>query len=138
MQANRHIIPLTRVERKSDSFLNLLERMKTLNSEKEREQKPHHKSILVKTMTDNWQNDNLVSTDILMNMTDIKNGKKDSLIKTKDEQNNLKTLKTTLTKKKESSAIEIIQKKLDIMDEDKKKGMIRKCIVKEMIEKTER
>ena len=89
-------------------------------------------------MTDNWQNDNLVSTDILMNMTDIKNGKKDSIIKTKDEQNNLKTLKTTLTKKKESSAIEIIQKKLDIMDEDKEKGMIRKCIVKEMIEKTER
>ena len=89
-------------------------------------------------MTDNWQNDNLVSTDILMNMTDIKNGKKDSLIKTKDEQNNLKTLKTTLTEKKESSAIEIIQKKLDIMDEDKKKGMIRKCIVKKMIEKTER
>ena len=74
MQANRHIIPLTRVERKSDSFLNLLERMKTLNSEKEREQKPHHKSTLVKTMTDNWHNrqeDNLVSIDITMNMTDI-------------------------------------------------------------------
>ena len=92
-------------------------------------------------MIDNWhnkQNDNLESTEISMNMTDIKNDKKDSLIKTKDEQNNLKTLKTTLTERKESSVIEIIQKKLDIMDEDKEKGMIRKGIVKEILEKNER
>ena len=36
----------TKVERKSDSFLDLLERMKTLNSEleKEREFEPHHRS----------------------------------------------------------------------------------------------
>jgi len=39
-------------------------------------------------MIDNWhnrQNDNLVSTDISMNMTDIKNSKKDNLIETSDE-----------------------------------------------------
>ena len=89
-----------------------------------------------------------------MNMTDIKNSKKDSLIETSDEQNNLKTLKTTLTEKKESSPIEIMQKENDIerqKSNNKKddlimerithiedKGMIRKCIVKEMLEKIER
>ena len=42
-------------------------------------------------------------------------------------------------KGKSSSAIEIIQKKnLDIIDKDREKGMIRKCIVKEMLEKIER
>ena len=49
-------ITYTRVERKSDSFLNLLERMKALNSplEKERQFEPHHRSPLAKTMIDNW------------------------------------------------------------------------------------
>ena len=54
-------------------------------------------------MIDNWHNrqkDNSVSTDISMNMTDIKNSKKDSLIETSDEQNNLKTLKTTNRKER--------------------------------------
>ena len=94
------------------------------------------------------------STEISMNMTDIKNSKKYSLIETSDEQNNLKTLKTTLTEKKESSPIEIMQKEDDIerqKSNNKKddlimerithiedKGMIRKCIVKEMLEKIER
>ena len=42
-------------------------------------------------------------------------------------------------KGKSSSAIEIIQKKnLDIIDKDREKGMKRKCIVKEMLEKIER
>ena len=66
----------TEVERKNDSFLDLLERMKTLNSEleKEREFEPHHISLSVKTVIDNWQNrqkNNLVSTDISIHMTDI-------------------------------------------------------------------
>ena len=71
--------------------MDLLERMKPLNSplEKERQFKPHHKSPLVKTMTDNWHNrqkDNSISTNISMNMTDIKNSKKDSLIETSDDR----------------------------------------------------
>ena len=73
--AERSIIN-TRVERKSDSFLDLLERMKALNSKKEREFEPHHRSPLVQTMTDNWHNrqmDSLVSTDRLTNMTCRKN-----------------------------------------------------------------
>ena len=67
-------------------------------------------------MIDNWhnrQNDNLESTEISMNMTDIKNSKKDSLIETSDEQNKLKILKTTLIEKKKSSPIEIMQEEDD-------------------------
>ena len=46
---------------------------------------------------------------------------------------------TQKDKGKNPNAIEIIQKKnLDIIDEDKEKGMIRKGIVKEMLEKIER
>ena len=42
-------------------------------------------------------------------------------------------------KGKNPSAIEIIQKKnLDIIDKDKEKGMIRKGILKKMLEKIER
>ena len=42
-------------------------------------------------------------------------------------------------KKKEGSHKTIVQDKLDIMnDEDKKKGMVRKSIVKEMLESIER
>ena len=57
--------------------------------------------------------------------------KKDGLImeRTTRIENNRKNL----------SAIEIIQKKkLDIIDEDREKGMIRKGIVKEMLERIER
>ena len=44
----------TKVEGKNDSFLDLLERTKALNSglEKEREFEPYHRSPLVKTMID--------------------------------------------------------------------------------------
>ena len=40
---------------KNDSFLDILERMKALNSEREFE--PHHRSPLTKTMTDNQHNE---------------------------------------------------------------------------------
>ena len=44
------------VERKNDSFLDLYERLKALNShlKNEREFEPHHRSSLTQTMTDNW------------------------------------------------------------------------------------
>ena len=50
----------TKVEKKSDSFLDLYERMKALNSplKKESEFEPHHRSSLTKTMTDNWHINN--------------------------------------------------------------------------------
>ena len=56
--------------------------MKALNSEREFE--PHHRSPLAKTMIDNWNN--------RQKMTDIKNSKKDNLIETSDERNDVKTL----------------------------------------------
>ena len=40
--------------------------------------------------------------------------------------------------KKDNNHIEIVQNKLDIIDEDKEKGMLKKGIVKEMIERMER
>ena len=44
------------VEKKNDSFLDLYERLKALNSplKNEREFEPHHRSSLTQTMTDNW------------------------------------------------------------------------------------
>ena len=104
----------TKVERKNDCFLDLLERMKALNSEleKEREFEPHHRSPLAKTAINNWHNrqkNNLVNTDISINMKNSKNSKKDSLIETIDERNDVKILKTTLIDIKEDS--HIVQKK---------------------------
>ena len=45
-----------KVEKKNDSFLDLYERMKALNShyKKEIEFEPHHRSSFTETMTDNW------------------------------------------------------------------------------------
>ena len=40
--------------------------------------------------------------------------------------------------KKDNNHIEMVQNKLDIIDEDKEKGMLKKGIVKEMIERMER
>ena len=63
-------------ERKNGSFLYLSGRMKALNSEKDRQFEPHHRSPLIKILTDNWHNrqmDSLVSTDRLINITCRKN-----------------------------------------------------------------
>ena len=48
------------VERKNDSFLDLYERLKALNSplKNEREFEPHHRSSSTKTMIDNWHINN--------------------------------------------------------------------------------
>ena len=48
------------VERKNDSFLDLYERLKALNSplKNEREFEPHHRSSSIKTMIDNWHINN--------------------------------------------------------------------------------
>ena len=78
----------TTIERKNDrdnrmdSFLDLHEKIKALNSEQERNFEPHQRSSLV---TDNWhdrKNSSLVSTDKFINIT----CKKD------EGRNNLKTL----------------------------------------------
>ena len=109
LQTEERSIINTRVEKKSDSFLDLLERMKALNSEREFE--PHHRSPLAKTMIDNWNN--------RQKMTDIKNSKKDNLIETSDERNDVKILKTTLTESKEDG--HIMQQKLGMIEVEKEK-----------------
>ena len=50
----------------------------------------------------------------------------------------MKDLKTNFTEKKESGHNKIVQDKLDIIDEDKGIVMLKKGIVKEMIERMER
>ena len=104
-----------------------MKKIKALNSEQERNFEPHQRSSLV---IDNWhdrKNSSLVSTDRLINITCRK----------ADERNNLKTLETTLTERKDyshavKSSIEsqesnnrkddiigtIQKKKLDIIDKD--------------------
>ena len=120
-------ITYTRVERKSDSFLDLFERLKALNSplEKEREFGLHHRSPLTKIMTDNWHNER----NSAIKYWHINNSRKDNrelkatempiAITYKDnkkyfEKEDLKTLEATLTEKKESRAMEIKQQKDDI------------------------
>ena len=163
-------ITYTRIERKNDSFLDLLERMKALNSklEKEREFEPHHRSPLTKTMIDNWHNEkNSVIENWHINSSrkddrELKVTERPIAITYKDNKKhfgkddlNKEGLKTILTEKKQNSSIEIMQyneddkkdyshvvkkmievekernfietkqkKKLDIIDEDKEKGMI--------------
>ena len=124
------------VERKNDSFLDLYERLKTLNSplKYEREFEPHHRPSLTKTMTDNWR---------------INNNRKD--------KTGLQTLKTTnirVDRKidpveeritriedkienfiKERSNIDSVK---DIINEDKERDKIKKGMVKETLQKFER
>ena len=91
----------TTVERKNDrdnridNFLDLYERIKALNSDQERNFEPHQRSSLV---IDNWhdrKNSSLVSTNRFINITCRKD----------DEKNNLKTLETTRTERKDYSHV---------------------------------
>ena len=54
LETKKRSIINTRVEKKSDSFLDVLAKLKALNSKRKFE--PHHRSPLIKTMTDNWHN----------------------------------------------------------------------------------
>ena len=89
----------TTVERKNDrdnridSFLDLYEKIKALNSDQERNFEPHQRSSLV---TDNWhdkKNSSLVSTDRFINITCRKDDEKNNL-KTLDPSNFIKIQKT--------------------------------------------
>ena len=104
-------------------------------------------------MTDNWHNErnnvienwhinNSRKDDRKLKATErpiaitYKDNKKDY---EKDNKNHdLKDLKTTFMEKKDNSHIKIVQDKLDIIDEDKEKGMLKKGIVKEMLERMEK
>ena len=95
--------------------------MKSLDSplEKERDFEPHHRSASVKTMIDNWHNrqkSSLINIDIPINMIYTKD----------DKRNDLRTLKTTLTKKKEYSFMHIAHEKGDMIDIERGKGIIKR------------
>ena len=144
----------TKVERKNDSFLDLLERMKALNSplEKEKEFEPHHRSPLAKTMADNWHNKrNSVNENWHINSRkddgELKATNRPIAITYKDNKKDFgkddlkkEGLKTILIEKKQNSSIEIMQYKDDTKRtthiEDK--GVLKKGIVKEMIKRMER
>ena len=110
------------VERKKDSFLDLYERLKALNSplKNEREFEPHHRSSSTKTMTDNWH---------------INNNRKD--------ETGLQTLKANdirVDRKIDplTERVTRIESDRNIVNEDKERDKIKKGMVKETLEKFER
>ena len=131
----------TKVEKKSDSFLDLYERMKalTLTLEKEKEFEPHHRSPLAKTMTDNWHNrqkDNLTSTDISMNMID--SGKDGSIDNDNNSLTNSKVTDRAISityKDKEKDELKRETSLIGIVHEEKKRKNINNIKDKEIIKK---
>ena len=109
--------------------------MKTLNSHLKQESKfePHHRSSSTKTMTDSWYINNNSKEEIDKNLQIFKATDK----RVEEETGPIKERVTRIEDKrkdliKEKSTIESIR---DIINEDKERGMIRKGIVKEMLEK---
>ena len=126
------------VERKNDSFLNLYERLKALNSpvKNEREFEPHHRSSLAKTMTDSCYIKNNSKEEIDKNLqtlkaTDIRVDRKTNPIE--ESTTRIEDRRKDLIKEK--STIESVR---DIINEDKERGKIRKGMVKDTLEKFER
>ena len=120
--------------------MDLLEKLKALKSKREFE--PHHRSPLTKTMTDNWQNER---NSVIENWHINSSRKDDRELKAtertiaidKDNKKDFderkgynhvvpKTMEVEKEVEKERNSIEILQKKkLDIINEDKEKGMER-------------
>ena len=126
------------VERKNDSFLNLYERLKALNSplKNEREFEPQHRSSSAKTMTDNCYINNNSKEEIDKNLqtlkaTDIRVDRKTNPIE--ESTTRIEDRRKDLIKEK--STIESVRV---IINEDKERGKIRKGMVKDTLEKFER
>ena len=113
----------TTVERKNDrdnrinSFLDLYEKIKALNSKQEKNFGPHQRSSLKNF--EPYQRSSLVTN----NWYDRKNS-------------SLVSINRFINSNRKDDIIETIQKKK--LDGDKEKGIIRKGIVKEMLERIER
>ena len=112
----------TKVEKKSDSFLDLYERMKALNSplKKETEFGPHHRSSFTETMIDNWYINSNSKEVVDKNLQTLKTT--DRLV---DKETS--PIKERVTRIKDRSTIESVR---DIINEDKERGKIRKSIVR--------
>ena len=126
----------TKVEKKSDSFLDLYERMKALNSHLKQESKfePHHRSFSTKTMIDNWHiNNNRKDETGLQTLkaTDIRVDRKTNPIE--ESTTHIEDKRKDLIK--ETSTIESVR---NIINEDKERDKIKKGMVKEILEKFER
>ena len=124
LESFENIDRFAKVEKENDSFLDLYERIKALNSplKKEIDFEPHHRSSFTETMTDNWY---------------INSAKNLQMLKTTDRtpDTEISPIKEKATRVKDRSTIESVR---DIINEDKERGKIRKGIVKEMIENIER
>ena len=124
------------VEKKNDSFLDLYERLKALNSplKHEREFESHHRSSSTKTMTDNWHiNNNRKDKTGLQTLkaTDIRVDRKTNPIE--ERVTRIEDKRKDFIKEK--STIESVK---DIINENKERGTIRKGMVKDTLEKFER
>ena len=126
------------VERKNDSFLDLYERLKALNSpsKHEREFELHHRSSSTKIMIDSCYINNNSKEEIDRNLQTLKA----TNIRVDRKTNPIKENTTRIEDKrkdpiKETSPIESVK---SIMNEGKERGKIRKGMVKETLEKFER
>ena len=117
------------VEREKDSFLDLYERLKALNSplKNEREFEPHHRSSSTKTMTDCWyiNTNSKEEIDKTLKATDRR---------VDEETGPIKEIVTCIEDKRK----DLIKERSTIINEDKERGTIRKGMVKETLEKFER
>ena len=126
------------VEKKNNSFLDLYERLKALNSplKNEREFEPHHRSSLTKTMTNSCYINNNSKEEIDRNLQTLKA----TDIRVDRKTNPIEERVTCIEDKtenfiKERSNIDSVR---DIINEDKERDKIKKGMVKETLEKFER
>ena len=103
----------TRVDEKNDSFLDLYDRLKALNSpiKKERGIEPHHRSLLTNTMTDNWHINNSRKDEIEIDLQTLKaadrrvDGKTDPI---KERATRIEDKRKNLTKERISQKKEVL------------------------------
>ena len=126
------------VERKNDSFLDLYERLKALNSplKNESEFEPHYRASSTKTMIDSCYINNNLKEEIDKNLQTLKaidirvdrktNPIEESITRIEDKRKDLI---------KEKSTIESVR---NIINKDKERDKIKKGMVKEILDKLER
>ena len=125
-------------KKRKESFLDLYERLKALNSplKNEREFKPHHRPSSTKTIIDSRYINNNSKEEIDKNLPTLKATNR----RVEEETGPIKEKVTRIEDKrkdliKERSTLESVR---DIINEDKERGRIRKGMVKETLKKFER
>ena len=125
-------------KKRKESFLDLYERLKALNSplKNEREFEPHHRPSSTKTIIDSRYINNNSKEEIDKNLPTLKATNR----RIEEETGPIKEKVTRIEDKrkdliKERSTLESVR---DIINEDKERGRIRKGMVKETLKKFER